>query len=263
MQETMTRLVVDTHLHVYPWYNLGQVLTALTANLAALDGEAVQAAVLTERADCSLFADLRDGRTALPPPWTLSRTDEGESLLVTREGGEEIFLLAGRQIVTVERLEVLSLLADPRGLDGRKARDVVKAVTAGGGVPVLAWSPGKWLFHRGRIVAELVDHFRAGDMLTGDTPLRPTVWGEPRLMAAARRKGIVVVAGSDPLPITGEETSAGSYASIVEGPFDDGRPAHSLRALLRTPSAVQRPVGRRCGLAGMLSRIYRNGRAKR
>lgn len=259
----MTRIAVDTHLHAYPWYDLAALFAALSANLGNRDEDALRGAVLTERADCSLFADLRDGRTAVPPPWRIARTAEEETLAVDGPGARRILLFAGRQIVTAERLEVLSLLADARDLDGRAAAAVIEGVTRVGGVPVLAWAPGKWFFARGKVVADLVRRYAAGDLLLGDTTLRPTLWAEPRLMTVARRKGISVVAGSDPLPLTGEERYAGSYATILEGAFDGERPARSLRSLLRTPQAVRAPAGRRCGPAGAMARLARNALSKR
>jgi hypothetical protein len=81
-------------------------------------------------------------------------------------------------------------------------------------------------------------------------------------MAAARKRNIAVVAGSDPLPISGEERYAGSYASILEGPFDGGHPADSLQKLFRTPESVRERVGRRCGTIAALGRIYRNSRGQ-
>jgi len=82
-------------------------------------------------------------------------------------------------------------------------------------------------------------------------------------MAAARKKGLAVVAGSDPLPIMGEERYAGSYATIFDGDLDPLRPASSLRRLLTDPSTGRTLAGRRCGLLETASRLYRNGRAKK
>lgn len=259
----MTRLVVDTHLHVYPWYDLGALFSSLSENLAALDAGALPGAVLTERVDCSLFRDLRDETVTPPSPWRVERTAEEEALALLGPGELRILLFAGRQVVTGERLEILSLLADPRDLDGRDAAAVIGGVTRAGGVPVLAWAPGKWFFGRGKTVAALTGRLAAGEILMGDTTLRPTLWGEPRLMAAARRKGISVAAGSDPLPITGEERYAGSYATILEGAFDGERPVRSLRSLFRTPRAVKVPAGRRGGTAETVARLARNALSKR
>ena len=61
----------------------------------------------------------------------------------------------------------------------------------------------------------------------------------------------------------GEERHAGSYATMLEGPFDGEAPARSLRSLLRTPQAVRTPAGRRGGFVETMTRLVRNALSKK
>jgi len=231
----VTRVVADTHVHLHPCYDLGTALAALCANLAS-DGEGVLAAFLAERADYRIFAALGDGSLAPGGGVSVQRLPEPGALLLEHEG-REVYLFGGRQIVTAERIEVLSLAADLDLADGLPAAVVIDAVLAAGGVPVIGWSPGKWSGARGRLVGELLRRAKPGELLLGDTALRPRSSLEPRLMREARRRSLGVIAGTDPLPLPGEERLLGTYATVFEGPFDPGQPLHSARLLLRSPHA--------------------------
>ena len=52
------RLIVDTHVHIYPCYDRKLALDNLRSNLAALDSQAVCMALLAERYDCGFFAEM-------------------------------------------------------------------------------------------------------------------------------------------------------------------------------------------------------------
>lgn len=183
--------------------------------------------------------------------------DEDDALVLCEHGEPRLYVFSGRQIVTAERIEVLALTVDLRLAGHLPAKEVVEAVLDAGGIPVLSWAPGKWFFKRSGTVRELIDSFRPGQVLIGDTTLRPTVWPEPLLMRLAVRRGFTVVAGSDPLPFSGEEKYMGTYASIMEGPFDPGKPVTSIRKVMTAPDAVIAMAGKRCGLLEALNRLKR------
>jgi hypothetical protein len=260
-------LYADTHVHLYPSYDLPAALAALGANLArgaARSDARFAAAFLTERRDCRLFAGLRSGD--LRPaggPFEVRPGSDPETALLVRADRVVAHLFAGRQIVTAERIEILALATLAEIPDGRPAGWVVDAVLAAGGVPTVGWSPGKWWFARGRIVRELLRSRRPGELLLGDTAMRPAGSPEPRLMREGRAGGFSVVAGTDALPFAGEEGLLGSYGSLFEGAFDPGRPLASVRELLRTPAAVVGASGTRSTWAGAARRWWGNASAGR
>jgi hypothetical protein len=129
-------------------------------------------------------------------------------------------------------------------------------------VPVLAWAPGKWFFKRGDAVVRLLGRYAAGKLLLGDTTLRPTIWAEPRLMRLARSRGFGILAGSDPLPVPGEELMLGRYATVLEGDIDPTRPLEGVRKILGAAGGIGPSVGTRGGIGETLRRLRGNARAK-
>lgn len=257
----MTRVVADTHVHLHSCYDLGAALAALCANLAR-HGDGVHAGFLAERGDYRIFAALRDGSRPPGGGVTVRRLPEAGTLLLESDG-RQAHLFGGRQIVTAERIEVLALGADIDLADGLPAERVIAAILAADGVPVIGWSPGKWWGSRGGLVGELLQRSQPGDLLLGDTALRPRHSFEPRLMREARRRGLAVVAGTDPLPLPGEECFLGTYATVFEGAFDEERPLQSARRLLRSPDACAGTRGTRGTWAASAGRWLRHARLPR
>jgi hypothetical protein len=255
-------IIADGHLHIYPFYNLPTLLEHLAVNLAAHAGDAVRVALLAERHDCHALHDMPRQATLLSNRgWSISAEPCGACLL-SRDGDAPLYIIAGRQVVTAERLEVLALTTDTDIPDGLTAGESIERVKNVGALPVLAWAPGKWFGKRGKIVRQLIDAAAPGELLIGDTSLRPTCWAEPLLMRRARRKGLRVLCGSDPLPFAGEERLAGTYATVLDAEFDPTCPVESMRAALRDASVSVRHAGRRGGPLDVLRRLRRNAAAK-
>lgn len=255
------KIVADTHVHVYPCYDAGEVFSSAFSGLKQVGGsEAARAILLTERFDCHFFQGLCEARVKVPT-FGISALSDGRSARVTDAGGNTLYVIAGRQIVTQERLEVLALTIDAAIPDGKPICAVLSEIKEQGGVPVLSWAPGKWFGKRGEIVRNLIDTLSPRDFILGDTTLRPTVWPEPALMRRASEKGFRIVAGSDPLPFAGEERWVGSYASLWDGAMDVEKPALSLENLLWNGTASR--VGRRGGAAATACRLFLNAKAKK
>ncbi len=261
-------LVADAHVHVYPCHDLALALQSALANLAALGSAAAErdatfAVFLAERRDCHVFEGLAAGRVVCTG-WAVAPCPEPAALRLTAAEGT-LYVFAGRQIVTRERLEVLALTTDAPLRDGRGLRETVDDVLARGALTVLPWSPGKWLLERGRVLrglfATLPRETHGGRLLLADSTLRPRGFPAPRLIAQAYALGSSVVAGSDPLPLPGEERIVGSYASRCPGTFDASRPVASARALLARTDAEL--VGTRRSLPEVLARLWRLRIARR
>ncbi len=153
-------------------------------------------------------------------------------------------------MATRERLEVLGLAMHEAVPDGLSVRETLDRVEGAGGVPVLPWALGKWLFARGRIVRDLVQSSQPDRFLLGDSAMRPRFSPCPSLMRLARTRGFGLVPGSDPLPLPGEERRAGSYALFSKTEFDPERPGAFLRGAARDASS--RILGVRLGLVSVL-----------
>lgn len=257
----MTLVVADTHVHLHPCHDAAVSLRALARNLGRLGG-GLSAAFLADRAGedglgraAAAAASAGAGISLTPGP------GRGAALLAV-DGEPPAWLFAGRQAATAERLEVLGLALDAPLRDGLAAAATIEAVIAAGGVPVLCWSPGKWRFSRGHLVRELFARFGPGRLLAGDTAMRPAGAAEPAPIRVARTLGIMVLAGTDPLPIRDDERLPGSYASALEGDFDPVRPLESARALLRSPGSDRGTRGARGTWSGSARRWWAHRRAR-
>ena len=83
-------------------------------------------------------------------PWTLSSTDEECSALLTMPDGSALLAIAGRQVATRERLEVLALGTTRAFEAGRTFPDTLRSVLESDALAVVPWGFGKWWGRRGR-----------------------------------------------------------------------------------------------------------------
>lgn len=247
--------VADTHVHLYPVHDLALALRGAMARLGALAPDLPRVLCLTERQECRFFRDHREGGLKLPTPFSIANAGD-HALVVLDNAGGRLFLVAGRQIATRERLEVHCIGRDAGIPDGLPLRDAIQRVREADGVAVLPWGVGKWLGKRGQLVADALADFP--DVFAGDSSLRPAGWPEPVLTQFPGR----VVWGSDPLPAPGEEDEAGCYVTIVDAPFDERDPAAALLAALRGGVAMK-PAGRRCGPLEVWHRLRNMRKAAR
>ncbi|MBU0716254.1 MAG: hypothetical protein KJ964_12935 [Verrucomicrobia bacterium] len=268
MNNTPTIVAADGHVHLYPAYDIKAVFRHLIQNLDRLaeaagftKSETIgsrihKLAFLAESREHDFFSRLQNQDKAVVANG-LEITSGTDPVCVTVNFHEigRVCLVAGRQIVTRERLEILGLAMRVKIPDGLPTRDVIQKVVEAGGIPVLAWSPGKWLFARGRLARDLIESDQGRVLRLGDTALRPTLWPEPRLMKLARERGLAVIPGSDPLPFAGEERYAGTYGFVCQGVFDTSQPAASIGRMLAGPKAIT-PVGARCGAWAVARRLY-------
>ncbi len=263
-------IIADTHVHVYPVYDIALFLRQALHNLNRLavgvnpDRHAyTRVLCLTERRDCDFYRQLVEGRWAKPAGFEVEALPAAGCVRLRGPGADSLLVFAGRQIVTRERIEVLALTVDLVLPDGRALHDVMDAVLDAGAVPVLSWAPGKWFFERGRLVANALDHYGSTRMALGDSSLRPTLWPEPGIMTRARSAGFRVLAGSDPLPFAGEEKRVGTYGVWSDGLLDEAEAAQSLRRLLLDPVSHATTCGHRGGVITTLRRLKGHHDARR
>lgn len=244
------QIAADTHVHVYPFYDLAAQFDAAMQNLPRAD---VRLLCLTERQGQHEFQALRSGDRKAEG-WTVEATDEAEALRARGAKGE-LFILAGRQIVTAEKLEVLALGRDLAIPDGLPLADTLARVRDGDAIPVLPWGLGKWWGRRGTCVQNCLDTAPPGDLVFADTSLRPAVFPEPALLRSARSRGFSILHGTDPLPRSHEETLTGRWATVWEiAEWDASHPAAAWRRIVRDRVPCT-PAGRRCSLVEAITRI--------
>jgi hypothetical protein len=233
-------LFVDGHVHFHECFTWKVFLDAAAANLARARSatgrsrETRGCLLFTESAGASHFRALAD-RPALAGSagWRAEKGDDGCSLLLTSPGRSPLALVAGRQIVAAERLEVLALGCAREIPDGRPIRDVLRAVADENALAVVPWGFGKWMGRRGRIVRDLVERAGETPLCLGDNGGRMRLLPRPAIFGWAERRGILVLGGSDPLPLPDHATRAGSYGFVLEEWRDSPAPAAAVKARLR------------------------------
>lgn len=214
--------VVDFHMHIYPGFSLGKILLNFFKNVREQypdKNNLVKIACLAERRDLNIFRKLASGdRSILPEGWKLKTTLDGLAVQIFNEN-DSIYFVCGRQIITKERLEILSISLDITIEDGLPALEVIDKVYEQGGIPVLAWAPGKWAFSRGKIVNKIIDlNIDSKRLCIGDSSLRPALYDGGQYFKKAEKTGFSILPGSDPLPFKGEEIRSGLNTALVDIP---------------------------------------------
>jgi hypothetical protein len=246
--------LVDTHVHIHDCFDLATFLSRAARNFAAAAADAAvesdYAAVmcLTETSRADVFGRLAAmaGTDRMPGDhgWTIGATSEPESVTACHPELGRLHLVAGKQIVVAERLEVLALGCMRPWPDGLPAADVIDELTSQRGIAVLPWGFGKWLGNRGQIVRDLIEAHRSEYLFLGDNSGRPILFAEPSEFELGRRLGMRVLPGTDPLPFASESGRAGSFGCIVEAPVGNATPWSDVRRHIVTPATAIRRYGR-------------------
>lgn len=238
-----TCALVDAHVHIHALFPLESFLDGALKNFRAvaerLGLTATGYLILAEMAGSHWFREAPGTIGA----WTLAGTGEEHSLVARRSAGESVVLVAGRQIATRERLEVLALGRDADIPDELPLEEALRRVRDSGALPVLPWGFGKWAGRRGALVAATLAR-PGGELYLGDNSNRLQLAGMPRLLREAGERGVLVLPGTDPLPFPSHAGRAGSFGFVLEGAVDPLRPAADLLRRVRTLREQPRTYGR-------------------
>lgn len=261
------RIMVDAHAHLQPCFDCRKFLEAAHDSFLVYSGQRHE----QERCvGCLMLADPRSGNSLfrlqdrvgdeLQSGWHLMPTEEVGSLLAYRHDELAMVLVAGRQLVTAEGLEILALGTEDVIDDQQPFAETLQAAVAAEAIPVLPWGFGKWRFRRGRFLVNFLEslaeppYFEGHEIFLGDNGQRTALIGEPRLLQAARSAGFRILPGSDPLPFPSQLRRPGSYGCFLNGYFDPARPVSGLKALL----AASRSQPERYGQLERLPQFLKN-----
>lgn len=241
-QTTLPResILVDGHVHIHGCYDVYSLCESAQRNFChaagTLDlGSRFSAVLLlTESKGANYFSSFRRKAKdkTLVNGWRFQTTLEPESLIAISPAGFELTMIAGRQIVTAERLEVLAVCTDKLFDDGGMISKVIESVSAANGVPIVPWGFGKWTGRRKKVINRLIDEFAERKFHLGDNSGRISTWREPAQFKIARMQGQRILRGTDPLPFAGQETRVGRFGFCINGTLGKSRPAANMRELL-------------------------------
>jgi hypothetical protein len=219
---THLKLLVDGHVHFHACFTWRAFLDAAVANFAdarralRLSADSPGCLMLTESAGVNYYRTL----LAAPAPasslgWNVEKCDDHCSI-VLRRASETLVVVAGRQVVTAENLEVLALGSTRELPLRRPLRDILRAVADSGALAVIPWGFGKWWGRRGRIVRDLIESRHDVPFCLGDNGGRTHTMRRPTMFERAERRGMLVLGGSDPLAMPAQVTRAGGYGFVLD-----------------------------------------------
>lgn len=257
-------ILLDAHVHFHAAFSRRLFFDGALSNLRSaaaelgLAADTVGCLMFTESRGAQAFelflqeangVPRRDGERC----WSFERTDEDNSLWAVRDPNpRRLLLIAGRQLVTREGLEVLALGCRAELADGEPLRAAIDATLAAGAIPIVPWGFGKWWGRRGALLAELLQRPGERRFFVGDNGGRAALLPRPRLFETAAQNGIFVLPGSDPLPFAPQTTKAGRCGFHLQVALDQRRPAEQLLAMLRHCESQPRVFGRYESLPGFV-----------
>ncbi len=256
-------LAIDGHVHLYPIYNLKNAVESGVNNLKFYSKKWTSSIIpvwlLVERSDANFFDQIYQSPNRYEYDGATFKQGSDDLTNVVEKHNEPIlYIFAGRQLVTKEGLEVLSLVSNLNVPDRHKSiNDVIQLVKDSGGIVTLNWAPGKWFFNRGKVIARQIKEKSINQIFIGESTLRHTLWPEPKLVKRARKKGFPIIAGSDPLPFADEEKCIGCFGFLIKGNFDPEKPAQSFRDLMNCNEKDVRIIGKRNDVFTFAKRQYK------
>ena len=251
-------ILADAHVHLHPCFNTSHVWDAARdnfqtiANQVQYQGNYVGVLFLTEIRSEQRFQALYDTANKPssdpqpdhpPESWRIYQTHEPCSLLIKHADTTTLVVLAGRQIVTQENLEVLALITDQEFEDGHPLPDTIATIYKAGGLPVLPWGVGKWIGRRGTLLKQVIESDLGATICLGDNSGRPVFWPRPPYFKTAEQKGLRILPGTDPLPLVSESNRPGQFGFLIEDSLDLMRPGESMKTLLLNANTSIQPYG--------------------
>jgi len=235
-------LLVDGHVHFYGCFETQRFLDAAADNFARIadqiraSSEVLGCLVICETTGgdplARLHAELARGKS----DWSLVETEEQESRFAVRDQRPRMIVVAGRQLISRERLEVLALGTCQEVSAGEPLIDTAAEIRQAGAVPVVPWGFGKWWFQRREILVQCLRGAAVAgwerEMFVGDSGNRCRSLTGDRVFAIARSLGIRDLPGSDPLPLSKHQCRAGSAGFILPISGETQRPMSRIKRAL-------------------------------
>lgn len=225
---------IDGHVHVHRHDDVSPMLDAATAHFTAAarchgGGPWQGVLLLAEMREARWYRDCRDSGGRQFGAWRVAPDPEDDLLLRASREDTELLIVAGRQVVTREGIEVLTLCTSTHLPDGLPLEQTLESATRAGALSVLPWGAGKWLGGRGKRIREALVKQR-WPVWAGDIGARPAAW--PESFPEARQAGRPLINGTDPLPVAGDHLRVGGFGTLLREALPASRPAAHLRERL-------------------------------
>lgn len=222
-------ILIDAHVHIYDCYDQEMLFDSAWNNFSihaaqmGQKGDFSGVLLLADRKGQDFFSEIQSQCiNDLPSSigkWQVEFTPEKRAIQLSTVDGQRLHVLRGWQLVSLEGVEVLSLMHWERPEDGLPLAEQI-AMCQGTGVVVIPWAFGKWFGKRGRVLAEAMESTASSHFFLGDNGGRPGVLPSS-LLKGYWRNNLPLISGSDPLPIPGEEKRVGSFGVCIDFPDGD------------------------------------------
>lgn len=209
----LTQLAVDAHVHVHRLDHADDLFDSALTNFGAAAAGRLGVLMLADMRSQDTYTALTQHRHS--QRWSVTPGADGISLRARRSDGRALTVIAGRQVVTSERIELLGLGTRDALPDGAPLAETLDRMLASEAVVVVPWGFGKWLGARGALIAQELSE-RSHRVFVGDSGGRPRAWPTPKIIKTSHTRGLPVLSGTDPLPIAGDHTRVGSRGVIVD-----------------------------------------------
>jgi len=166
--------------------------------------------------------------------WKIHRTTEAISLRLSAAQGKELYIIAGKQLRSSERLEILAVGNDLPEAEVTPFCDLLNRCHTGESdrIIIIPWGFGKWTGRRRQLIEKTIETADPESLYFAENGNRLKFWPETSLLRLARNRGFRILSGSDPLPFKSQERKAGSHGFMISGDFDPHRPFQSIHQLL-------------------------------
>lgn len=210
--------LVDTHVHYYPFCDFAEFFDSAWYNMrtaaADLDSQVNFTGILClmETQVSDRFRELREAgaKKCALGRWRIHSIHEGTALVAESFDNDRLYIVPGRQIITEENLEVLIIGGSEDILHKHPLMYYFEKYSKDRLI-VIPWGVGKWLGKRGRVLNQAIYQASQLEFALADNSGRPSCWRKVPQFDGARRLGKHIFAGSDPLPLAGQQKKVGTY----------------------------------------------------
>ena len=250
-------IIVDAHVHLHSCFD---VITSLNRaqdnfNRVALqlqsENQYTGALFLTEGEHeksfsrlQSFFEQKRATDSDIRSEWRVHYTEESITMFLRKADHPALLVVAGRQIVSQENLELLAIGTRYEFEEKAPLKTLIEQTVSVGAIPIIPWGFGKWTGQRGKFVQTLLEDPSLPPFFLGDSGNRPGFIPKSPLFNEAASRGILNVPGSDPLPFSHDETRLGSFGFVLDEPLGTKTPGKDLITLLKKQPAPLPLFGR-------------------
>jgi hypothetical protein len=211
--------VLDTHVHYYSQFSPEGICRCAVTNLEAQAPDSLPGIVLVDTGQWPTYDDLISNLSGMSEFRVQSHRDHAVIIFSEEALVRQLYVFRGAQRVASEGFEMLCLFNTDVSFEPQPAEDLLMEITALGGLPVVPWSYGKWLGAKRTKLREFCksSRDRGCSLFLGDICQRPAFID--KLKPLAGNWGAAgVLAGSDPLPLEGEEVCIGTLGTVLSVP---------------------------------------------